>query len=325
VVVVVVLCSVAVQAQPPGTNTRPIIGILTVGPADDHCETSPEQAPGRGSGGCFDAVYVKYLESAGARVAPVPYNANKSELDFLFAGLNGLLYTGGGLSLAFNTTYFQTAYYMYQKAVAANLNGDVFPLWGTCMGFQLLNVMTAYDQSVLSRYQFDSEYLLLPLDFTLAALSSRMFGTAPKSIFASLAVENISVNLHHDGVKPDVFAQNPNLVATYNILSTNVDRKGNPFISAMEGKTLPFYGVQFHPERPLFDWTPAGMIHTGSAINVGQWLAGVMAGESRRSQHQFAPEDEPSVLIYNWTPVYLGDSTLVYFIDPLPLRRSFNS
>jgi hypothetical protein len=29
---------------------------------------------------------------------------------------------------------------------------DYVPLWGTCMGFQLLNILTADDESVLQKY-----------------------------------------------------------------------------------------------------------------------------------------------------------------------------
>ena len=33
--------------------------------------------------------------------------------------------------------------------------GEYFPLWGTCMGFQLLNLLTSQNQSVLAHYAFD--------------------------------------------------------------------------------------------------------------------------------------------------------------------------
>ena len=55
--------------------------------------------------------------------------------------------------------------HLYQLAVEANKNGDNFPIWGTCMGFQTLNVLTNGDASVLST-GFDSEDYAIPLVYT---------------------------------------------------------------------------------------------------------------------------------------------------------------
>ena len=46
------------------------------------------------------ASYVKYLESAGARVVPVLHTASKDNLTSTFNSINGLLYPGGGANLA---------------------------------------------------------------------------------------------------------------------------------------------------------------------------------------------------------------------------------
>ncbi len=37
--------------------------------------------------------------------------------------------------------------------------------------------------------------------------------------------------------------------STWDILSTNEDRRGWTFVSSMESKKLPFYATQYHPER----------------------------------------------------------------------------
>ena len=59
---------------------------------------------------------MKYIESAGARVVPISYNANQSHLDFLFASLDGFLFPGGHFP--------ETAHYIFDRtAVAANDRG----------------------------------------------------------------------------------------------------------------------------------------------------------------------------------------------------------
>lgn len=37
----------------------------------------------------------------------------------------------------------------------------------------------------------------------------------------------------------------------FDVLSVNDDKKGRTFVSTIEGKKLPFYGVQWHPEKAM--------------------------------------------------------------------------
>ena len=91
---------------------------------------------------------------------------------------------------------------MYEKAVDANNNGDHFTLWGTCQGFQLLNIMTSGNWSILTRNAFNSENISLALDLQPGWNESRLLGTAPKHIIDILSTQNVTLNLHHDGVTP---------------------------------------------------------------------------------------------------------------------------
>lgn len=72
------------------------------------------------AGSIIPAGYVKWLEQAGARVAVIPFNAPHDVLDQLFDSINGLLFTGGGLTLGIDTLFFNQALYMFNKAMAAN-------------------------------------------------------------------------------------------------------------------------------------------------------------------------------------------------------------
>lgn len=65
------------------------------------------------------------------------------------------------------------------RAIEANDQGDYFPVWGTCMGFQLLHILAADDYSVLTHRGFKSESIMMPLHFTREAMFSRMIAAAP--------------------------------------------------------------------------------------------------------------------------------------------------
>jgi gamma-glutamyl hydrolase len=311
------------QTQP--LNNRPIIGIVnepivssnlvmtaTVQQlvSEGRLDTSNRLA-------YFSADYVKWFESGGARVAPIQYDASHAELDALFDSISALHFTGGGESLGANTTYFQTAQYLFNKAIQANRNGDYFPVFGTCQGLQLLSILVAEDHSVLEEGVFDSENLPLALDFTPEAKSSILFGNAPASVWNTLGTKNVTQNLHVSGVAPATYATNEKLASFFNVLSTNVDRKGRPFVSTIEGKTMPVFATQWHPERSVFEWDLQEIMpHTGDAIAAMNYLTRQYVDRARYNHHKFPnPEIEQASLIYQFTPTYTGNSTTQTYPD----------
>ena len=205
----------------------------------------------------FVASYVKWLEAGGARVVPILYDAPAEATLALLAQLNGAVLTGGaaaffeadGLTL---TRYATTAQLVLNESLRAQQSGEWWPVWGTCLGHELLMVLAAGpDHSVLGD-GFDSEDLQLALTPTVDAASSRLWGTVNEEqpdAWAYLTAENITENLHVKGVEPSSFAASSALSSGYRFMSTNLDRAGRPFVSSFESKTAPVYGVQFHPEK----------------------------------------------------------------------------
>eukprot|EP01047_Picozoa_sp_COSAG01_P083041 COSAG01_NODE_17209_length_1170_cov_0.785247_2_plen_232_part_01 len=83
-------------------------------------------------------------------------------------------------------------------------------MWGTCLGFQTVAILAAGNQSLLSRFA-GVDGASLPLNFTAAAKTSRLFGHAPPRVLETLGSTPSTVNLHHFGVSPEAFAENPAL------------------------------------------------------------------------------------------------------------------
>ena len=297
--------AVASAARTNGAQT-PVIGILS-SPND---ESDPAQ------GSFIVDHYVKFLEAAGARVVPVVYDQRPESLDALQSKLNGVLFTGGGLTLAEDSTYYQTAKRIYENAKRYTDSGNPFTLWGTCMGFQLLHVLgSGGNQSVLQRYAYDSYYISMPLFFTPAAKSSFLFDAAeiPAKLFGAFQTENITLNLHHDGVDPAAYEENPELGDAFAILSTNVDLRGKPFVSTFEAKRYPFYGAQWHPERPMFAWSPnENIIHSDRTVEAGLWMARRIVESARKSKSSFE-SDEEVPLIERDAPVHSLYSNIYYY------------
>lgn len=71
---------------------------------------------------------------------------------------------------------------------------------------------------------------------------------------------------------------------------------------------MPIYATQWHPEKNIFEWTPAEQIpHTPDAITATQAMANFFVAEARRSTTHSYPDDElMNDIIWNYSPVFAG-------------------
>jgi len=250
------------------------------------------------------ASYIKYIESAGGRVAPIRNDLSEEQLEKLFYSINGVLFPGGGANI-FDSRYEKTGKILFKLAVKANHAGDVFPLWGTCLGFQFLSVCGAGGENVIS--SVDGENYSVPLNLSDGYQSSRLLGSAPEEIITYLKTQNVTFNHHRECVSIDTYHSNEALHKFYRLLSTNRDKEGiKEFVSTVEAYDYPFYGVQWHPEKNSFEWTSLEAIsHSKEAVMVTQYVADFFVNQARLNGHHFpSKEEEEDALIYKHSPVY---------------------
>lgn len=143
-----------------------------------------------------------------------------------------------------DSPYVIAARKLFDMAVASNDAGDPFPIWGTCLGHQLLQILATNISRNDLLVETDSVGHPANLDFTEAAAKSRMFGGAPKELLEKLASAdyNIALENHMYGVPPAFYGKWPELARWYNVLSTTKDRNGLEYISTIEGVKYPFFG-----------------------------------------------------------------------------------
>ena len=91
-------------------------------------------------------------------------------------------------------------------------------------------------------------------------------------------------------------------------MSVNNDWNGLEFISTIEHRRYPFYGVQFHPEKNLFEWVRNKNIsHTAHAIKASQYFADFFVNEARKNDNHFEDSKaEDLYVIYNYPPEFTG-------------------
>ncbi|XP_055876912.1 gamma-glutamyl hydrolase A-like isoform X2 [Biomphalaria glabrata] len=282
-------------------NDRPIIGILAQDTNSPYGKTY------------ISATYVKFMEQAGARVVPIRGGQPLEYYGQMVNYTNGILIPGGSVNL--NTSLLgRSARIIYDLVIQANDRGDYYPLWGTCMGFQVLCFLTQGENLLKGT---DSNNASWPLNFTSGFRKSRMFGYAPEEIIQILAQQPVTQNEHSYSILLPDF-ENSKLSKFFSKLSTNLDRKGKEFISTVEAKNYPIYGVQWHPEKNNFNWNPNYVInHNRDAVKVSQYMSDFFVNESRKNLHKFPTvHDEAVNMIQNFKRVYYPDNTFFDFYFP---------
>lgn len=280
-------------------NYRPVIGILSQELTDYMQDKFGDFTS------YIAASYVKHVESAGARVVPIKINQTESYYQHMADCVNGILIPGGAANYSTPGGYGDAAQQLYNRAVLKNSQGEYFPIWGTCRGFELLTYLAAGSKDILTNCK--AENVALPLEFKPDHKSSKLFGDAPKDILDILESQNVTANFHHFCVT-EANMTSSGLEGDWRVTAVSKDTQGLEFVSSFEHRQYPFYGVQFHPEKNAYEWKVTNKVpHTVGAVSAGQYFANFFVDEARKNTNQFpSTEEEEKALIYNYQPTYTG-------------------
>jgi len=316
------------------TNWKPVIGVMTQPVVD-------------GTQSFLAASYVKFIESGGGRVVPVPFDAPEENLSFYFNTLNGILFPGGGADLSVDGKYYKAQKFFFDKSIDSFDNGDYFPIWGTCLGFESLVQIVSQNESLISSFPIEDINTPHLLHFCQTPIRSNLFpslldksvdfcGRPPSSppssrnllkqgarlakpnfeddigpsrlfsegyVIDSLSAEPLAYFNHRQGATVEEWNNNKKLDDFFSILSTT-KAQGVDFVSTIEGRKYPVYGVLFHPEKNLHE--SSSYIEAPSSLGatlISQYFAAFLVNEARRSSHRFPNiQSLRKHLIYRYSP-----------------------
>ncbi|KAG1714969.1 Gamma-glutamyl hydrolase [Nymphon striatum] len=258
-------------------NERPIIGILAQETEGNFKELGES---------FIYSTYVKFAESSGAQVVPIKICQTEEYYKEIFHRINGLIMPGGVVSIQ-NSKYTEAAKILINLAIQANDKNDYFPIFGICLGFQVLLQYFSSD-NIMDRCSNSNVKSGLRLEQGYE--ESKLFGSLDKNMKEIFETEDVLINFHYDCITPKDFFANK-LDASFRILSRNYDINKFEFISCYEARSYPFYGVQFHPEKNPFFWVlnekVSNIPHTKNAIKASQYFSNFFVNEARKSYHKF--------------------------------------
>ena len=196
---------------------------------------------------------------------------------------------------------------LFDLSIKAGQKADYWPIWGTCLGFELLAFLAINETHSLTRCS--SMQQALPLEITSKFKTSKVGRTIPKDVYTTLTTKDSTINFHNWCLSPANFSYFK-MDEFWDVLSTNHDTNGVEFISFLEAKNYPIWGSQFHPEKHAYEWTLhyPKIPHDLRSIHAGAFFAEFFVEETRKNNHRFSDrETEEKYLIYNYSPQFTGD------------------
>uniref|UniRef100_A0A1B6EFZ1 folate gamma-glutamyl hydrolase n=1 Tax=Clastoptera arizonana TaxID=38151 RepID=A0A1B6EFZ1_9HEMI len=273
---------------------RPILGVL-----------AQEFRLSRGKS-FVPAAYVKAVEASGARVVPIFINRTFEYYQDTLNKINGVVLPGGGVNFVDHEGYADAGRIIYETAMKMNEEGDYFPIFGVCQGYQLLMFLANDNNcSIMSKCE---SFEALPLMFKPNFRNSSLFRDAPEIIINYLKTLQVTSN-HHRFCVTEESLRNAKLDSTWRVMSVNSDPFNNTFISSSESSLYPFVGVQFHPEKNAYEWNINQTFnpHFPEAIESGRYFYDWIVKAARKNNHSYSSvEEEQDQLIYNYNPSYMG-------------------
>uniref|UniRef100_A0A7S2W7R9 folate gamma-glutamyl hydrolase n=1 Tax=Mucochytrium quahogii TaxID=96639 RepID=A0A7S2W7R9_9STRA len=214
-------------------RSRPTIGVLTI----RYCKENLHYVL---------PTYVRWLNKAGADVVAIDSRASEAEQKKLFNSLNGVVFPGASNP---GSEYTRTMRRFIKWAEISARNGNPFAVVGTCYGFQRMANAFAGQKVVGNIKDTDSKRSVKLLN---SSKSFRMTNGLSSRLVNALETMPVVYQNHFKGITPLKFAGNKKLSKAFRMVGTSVNTQGKEYVTMYEGKTLPFYAFQHHPETFKF-------------------------------------------------------------------------
>ena len=149
--------------------------------------------------------YAQWVEQFNASTRILPSSGPSSHVESIFQSINGLMLPGVTMGDG-EVESFPRA--LVERALWANQQGDYFPVWGTCKGYEdLLQIVGG--SRVLDR-KFDAVDFPAALRLTHSS-PGRMLAGANASLLEWVSAEPITYNNHGAGITPSHLVANAKL------------------------------------------------------------------------------------------------------------------
>lgn len=212
-------------------NGLPVVGILSV-------YDNVYDAYG------VSSAYVDWIKTAGCHVIYILGSMSYVTLRHIFDQIDCFIIPGGSIHATQENETYRKA--MYILNLAKKKKG--FPVVGICMGMQ-------YMLSYFSKNEwFDMRSMVYSLSQAKPFKTvNETKGTILETSTSHISSTHMYYN-HYECLTYETFKKDRSLVNNLETLTTTHSRTGDPhYVSTIQGKELPWFGFQWHVERPEFE------------------------------------------------------------------------
>ena len=287
-------------------HKKPVIGMYgLVEPISDYEKYTKE---------AIDGGFVRWLEASGAEVVVIHIWYTHEQIISLLNQINGVLFSAGPRRpLKYDEPWELKAKYIFDYA-----KNNGIPIWGTCLGMQMITKFMADDNKPLDKYD---NIGLKKVELTNLAKESNLLSLFKEKDYDNLNNSETSFHIHKHGISPESFYSNKNLVENYDIIGYGYDKNGKKFVNIIESKKglkHKIFGTQFHPEKNPFEranWFKEK--NPMDALRRSQLIIMKFIEESRNNGNNFINDDEKSkytfINTYETLKVGTYDKSLNYY------------
>ena len=196
--------------------------------------------------------YIKYVESTGAQSVVIPWDMPWDQIELILKNTHGIIIPGGNADIMEGNPFKKVIHQIFEWSKMRNDNGYPFFLIGICMGFEVLSQELARKTFVLTTGMQNFDEKAVIVDDIGKMSDSAMFGGSVKEVHEIVKVLKTKGNIrfaHNEGLSVEDFYNISSLKNENDLIAISKDSEGKSFVSIIENKNYPFYGMQFHPEK----------------------------------------------------------------------------
>ena len=262
---------------------KPVIGMYgLVEPISDYNQYTKE---------AIDGGFVRWMEASGAEVLVIHIWYSHEQIISLLNQINGVLFSAGPRRpLKYDEPWELNAKFVFDYA-----KDNGIPIWGTCLGMQMITVFMANDNKSMDKYD---NIGLKKVELSKIAIESKTLSLFKEKDYFNLNNSSTSFHIHKHGISPERFFSNKNLIENYDIIGYGYDKNGKKFVNIVESKKgmkHKIFGTQFHPEKNPFEranWFKEK--NPMDALRRSQLMIMKFIEEARNNGNKFINESEKS-------------------------------
>jgi len=303
-------------------NPRPVVGVLAQEITSSTFSGMSELKLKlmNDSIGWVDASYIKWLESSGALVMPIPLSTNKEDLlDLMQNHLSGLVLPGSKAGPVTKPLFLGLLSAAMEFMITKQTN---IPIFGICMGHQIIyQTLATAKNSIYGGAEHYGRLVNIKntrktsLNMKIVEPQAKIITGITNTMLQTLANDRLVLHNHAWGITREMLQNVEGLIT----VAVTENSEGFEFVSVMEHEDLPLFGTQWHPEKPPFAFGRKNggafnFIHSTRSIEVSQLFGNNFVNMCRKHSNRFTKKDD--MLSYCMIPVLVESpqKTAIYLI-----------